>query len=142
MPTLLGLCGLEVPKSVEGTDFTGVLVRREKPPADAAALIACYSPFGEYTRARGGREYRGVRTERYTYVRDLKAPWLLFDNEKDPYQMTNLVGKPEAAEVQARLETLLQRELKRTGDEFLPGEEYVRKWGYKVDTTGTLPTRP
>ncbi len=35
------------------------------PPAPAdAALIACYHPFGQFTRDPGGREYRGVRFRR------------------------------------------------------------------------------
>lgn len=142
MPTLLGLCGLQAPKSAQGADWSPVLLGRREPPADGAALIACYAPFGEWTRARGGREYRGVRTERYTYVRDLKGPWLLFDNQQDCFQMKNLAGSPEHAEIQKRLEEALQRELRRAGDEFLPGGEYLRKWGYKVDATGSMPTRP
>jgi hypothetical protein len=44
-----------------------------------------------------GREYRGLRTKRYTYVRALAGPWLLFDNLADPYQMDNLIGEPEYA---------------------------------------------
>jgi len=39
------------------------------------------------------REYRAVRTSRYTYVRNLDGPWMLFDDEQDPWQMNNLVGK-------------------------------------------------
>ena len=27
-------------------------------------------------------------------------------------------------------------------DEFLPGQEYIRKWGYKTDANGTVPYRP
>lgn len=159
MPTLLGLCGLPVPETVEGRDFSGLITERggeceedggggeggrRKPSPKAAALIACYHPFGEWQRDQGGREYRGVRTARFTYVRDLQGPWLLYDNEKDPYQLENLCGREESAELQARLETLLERELRRLGDEFPPSEVYLKKWGYadKVDESGTLPTLP
>ena len=138
MPTLLGLCGVEGPETVEGTDYSA-LVRGEETDRDGAALIMCPSPFGEWVRAREGKEYRGVRTRRYTYVRDLKGPWLLYDNEADPYQLENLCGRPEHAALQRRLETLLTEKLEETGDGFLPGQEYVRKWGYKVDKNGTVP---
>ncbi len=37
----------------------------------------------------GGREYRGIVTKQFTYVRDLKGAWLLFDNVKDPFQLNN-----------------------------------------------------
>jgi arylsulfatase A-like enzyme len=138
MPTLLGLSGLPVPKTVEGTDFSGVLLGWAS-PAQYAALISCPAPFGQWKRARGGREYRGVRTARYTYCRDLNGPWLLFDNEKDPYQLENLCNKPEHAALQEKLDALLARKLEETNDEFLSGWDYIKKWGYEVDASGTAP---
>ena len=80
-----------------------------------------------------------MRSERYTYVRDLNGPWLLFDNETDPYQMSNLADLPEHAELQRQLEATLDRKLRETGDEFLPGWDYIRKWGYVADESGTVP---
>lgn len=138
MPTLLGLVGAEIPGTVEGTDRSGLL-RGDVADGDEPALITCPSPFGEWTRARGGREYRGVRTLRHTYVRTLDGPWLLYDNEKDPYQTENLAGKPECADVQAEMESLLAARLRQTGDKFRPGSEYIEKWGYTVNSSGTVP---
>ena len=138
MPTLLSLCGVAIPKTVEGLDFAGYL-RGEKDPSGGAAVIQCASPFGEFSRRNGGREYRGIRTIRHTYVRDLDGPWLLFDNEKDPWQLSNLIGKPEHAELQARLDAQLREKLAAAHDDFRPGAEYIAKWGYKVDANGTAP---
>ncbi|HOC57386.1 MAG TPA: sulfatase [Verrucomicrobiota bacterium] len=138
MPTLLGLCGAPIPKSVEGLDYSRYL-RGEKNPGDGATVILCASPFGEWVRRIGGREYRGVRTARYTYVRDLKGPWLLYDNQTDPCQTNNLVNLPKYAKRQAKLEATLARKLKERHDEFLPGEAYIQQWGYKVDANGTVP---
>jgi arylsulfatase A-like enzyme len=138
MPTLLGLCGIPIPETVEGTDFAPHIQGRE-PPADDAALIQCAHAFGEWTTARGGKEYRGLRTRRYTYVRDLNGPWLLYDNEADPYQMQNLVDDASSADVRNRLDETLRRKLVETDDQFLPGPEYIRKWGYTVDANGTVP---
>ncbi len=137
MPTLLGLSSITIPGTVQGTDFAPVLTGKSPVP-DNAALICCPAPFGQWTRARGGREYRGVRTRRHTYVRDLKGPWLLFDNGKDPCQLDNLCNKPEHATLQANLEALLSRRLKETNDDFLSGSDYVGKWGYQVDESGTV----
>ena len=137
MPTLLGLSGLKAPETVQGEDFSNVL-RGEKKPWNQAALISCPSPFGQWTRNRGGREYRGVRTDRYTYVRDLKGPWLLYDNKNDPYQLNNLVNKPERAKLQKQMETILVQKLQETNDEFLPGWDYIKKWNYEVDKSGTV----
>lgn len=138
MPTLLHLCDVAVPKTVEGLDFTGYL-RGGADPSGGATVIQCAAPFGEFTRAVGGREYRAVRTKRYTYVRELSGPWLLFDNEKDPYQLTNLIGQPEHAKLQADLDNLLHQKLVAAHDEFRPGADYIAKWGYKVDASGTMP---
>ncbi len=138
MPTLLALCGLPIPATVEGEDRSAWL-RGQQPDEDRAALIACVSPFGEWTRQQGGREYRGVRTRRYTYVRSLDGPWLLYDNQEDPYQRRNLIGDEKHTPVQEELEQRLQAELKRCGDSFLPGRQYVEKWGYQTDANGTVP---
>lgn len=137
MPTLLSLAGVEVPGTVEGADLSDY-ARGAEPPDDDAAVVECISPFGEFTRPQG-REYRGVRTRTHTYVRTLDGPWLLYDNVADPYQMNNLVGADGAAALRGRLDDLLQRMLDARGDRFLPGEEYIRRWGYEVDERGTVP---
>ena len=142
MPTLLGFCGLIIPPSVEGLDYSGMMAGGPNPNHENAALISCVAPFGEWSRQAGGREFRGIRTKRYTYVRDLNGPWLLYDDESDPYQDKDLVGAPEAGARQAELDSLLNRRLKAAKDEFLPADRYIAKWGYKVDRTGTLPTNP
>ncbi|MHC4521348.1 MAG: sulfatase family protein [Planctomycetota bacterium] len=138
MPTLLGLCGIDIPQTVEGADFSAVLTGQMDVP-DHAALISCPSPFGQWNRKRGGREYRGLRTARYTYARDLKGPWLLYDNVKDPYQLNNLCGKPEHAALQEQLEKALTRKLEQTRDDFRSGWDYIEQWGYTVDASGTIP---
>ncbi len=139
MPTLLGLAGVAIPQTVEGLDYSGYL-RGGPSPGDGAALIASYTPFGEWVRAKGGREYRGIRTRRYTYVRDLTGPWLLFDNEADPYQQNNLVNQPEHAALQAELDARLQAKLTAAGDTFEPGKVYIEKWGWTyIDTEGDQP---
>ncbi len=138
MPTLLGLCGIEIPSTVEGENRSAWL-RGEQPDAHRGALISCITPFGEWSRNHGGREYRGLRTVRYTYVRSLDGPWLLYDNETDPYQQRNLVDEGKYASLQADLDVQLQETLKLHKDEFRPGREYLRKWGYKTDATGTVP---
>jgi len=116
-------------------------------PPDDCALLAYYSDFGNWPLiARrpgtppiyGAREYRGVRTRRYTYVEDLTGPWLLYDTEADPYQLTNLVDAPSHAAIRGELAALLRRRLAALEDDFRPGPEYVHEWGYDVDASGTV----
>ena len=134
MPTLLGTCDLPIPATVEGCDYSA-----DTSNGGEAALLACFHPFGEWSRERGGIEYRGIRTARYTYCRRLDGPWLLFDNETDPYQQHNLVNQAACASIQSELENILQQKLDEAGDAFLDGMSYIRQWAYPQDKTGTVP---
>ncbi len=139
MPTLLGLAGLSIPETVQGSNYAPHLLNDAAAPTDGI-LLACYHPFGEYNRPkRNGREYRGIRTHSHTYVRDLNGPWLLYDNVADPYQQQNLVNQPEVAALQNQLHDKVDALLARYGDEFLPGMAYIERWGYPLDETGTVP---
>ena len=133
MPTLLGLVGATIPGEVEGIDRSGIIVGSAEPDEDHAALITCVAPFGQWDRSKGGKEYRGVRTTRYTYCRDLAGPWLLYDNEADPFQLDNLVGQAAHAALQERLDERLNALLLKTRDEFLPGPEFIARSGYVVN---------
>jgi arylsulfatase A-like enzyme len=121
MPTLLGMCGLRVPDSVEGQDAFA-------PRTKAGAFINLPVPITE-ARRHGFAEYRGLRTEHHTYVRSIRGPWLLYDNDRDPYQMHNLCGKPEHKQVQSELDHSLDARLREFKDDFLPGTEYLRRAG-------------
>lgn len=106
MPTLLGLCQLNIPESVEGLDFSAYLCG-DNDTSDGAALLSCPHPFGQWHRQIGGREYRGLRTKRYTYASSLEGPWLPYDNERDLYQPENLMDSPDAADLLQELDQRL-----------------------------------
>ncbi len=139
MPTLLGLCNIEIPSTVEGLDFSGELLGKEEIEVDAA-YITCPVPFHQWSYKNGGREYRGVRTERYTYARDLNGPWLLYDNLNDPYQMNNLCNKLEYNDIQEELDNKLQKILDERDDDFLEGKEYMKTWNYTWDNDDSIKT--
>jgi len=128
MPTLLGLCDLPVPGSVEGRDWSPFFRGEEETTGEEAALLIMPAEFTELNR-NGMKAYRGLRTGRYTYVRNLDGPWLLYDNETDPYQMKNLIGDAGFADLQEELECLLQKRLEEVGDEFLDGWAYLERDG-------------
>jgi arylsulfatase A-like enzyme len=138
LPTLLGLAGIAVPESVEGEDLSG-LIRGGREQPGRAALYMAVAPFG------GGafnREYRAIRTSRYTYVRRLDGPWLLFDDQRDPYQMDNLLDQPEFTAVRRDLDRRLHVELQKIGDDFQPAAHYIQAWGYEVDREGAISYGP
>lgn len=138
MPTLLSLCNIPIPKTVEGLDYRPYM--EGKVQIGHTTLLSCVQPFGQWNMVQhGAEEYRAIKTKQYTYARNLSGPWLLFDNINDPYQLYNLIGNEGHATLQDDMEKQLSNRLKETGDEFLPGIEYVKKWGYTLDETGTVP---
>ena len=71
---------------------------------------------------RGGANdapfFRGVRTRRYTYTIRDDGPWLLFDNDSDPYQLKNLIDDPALDDVRRKLHGMVQQWLKAANDPF------------------------
>lgn len=100
MPTLLGLCGLEIPSTVQGTDYTGLFtgqipqvmrpdgvlyIKNTDGAKGVDGKVTAYFPLS-----------RGIKTERYTLAftldrvsRKLKDV-LLYDDKNDPYQLCPL----------------------------------------------------
>ncbi len=146
MPTLLSLAGAPPPGDIDGSDLSPLFDDpHAKNPAEMS-LLACYHAFGQWRKGKDGgphgftgREYRGLRTRRYTYVRDLDGPWLLYDNSNDPFQRENLIEVSAAPSVVRDLDEALDNALAKRGDRFQPGMEYVGAWGYAVDDDGTVP---
>lgn len=137
LPTLLGLSDISLPQSIEGKDFSSELLDG-KDLGNEAALIMLPVPFHEWKFSNGGREFRGIRTKRYTYVKDLEGPWLLYDNEIDPYQENNLVNNPEFMELQNQMDAILMDKLKETNDTFLPADDYMTQWNYLYDSQDSV----
>lgn len=129
LPSLLGLANLEIPQTIEGEDISE-LIENPDPNADRTALVMNVSPFAGNVK---DAEYRLVRTKQYTYERTLEGPSKLFDNAKDPYQMTNLVGNPDFAELQKILDDKLNKALEAVGDDFRSREYYINKWNYVLN---------
>jgi arylsulfatase A-like enzyme len=128
MPTLLGLCGLTIPDTVEGRDWSPVLLGGEQATGDEDALLIMAAEFARLNQA-GMKAYRGLRNRNHTYVRNRDGPWLLFDNRADPYQMRNLVNRPEHAERRARLDRRLQERLDAMGDTFADSRTLLERAG-------------
>lgn len=134
LPTLLGLAGLSKPKPIEGEDLS--LLLRSGRDEDRAVLYMSVAPFARNVPPEKLREYRAIRTSRYTYVRGLNGPWVLYDDANDDYQTNNLIeNKSLVSELDARL----QAQLKRIGDDFRPGKDYIAEWGYEIAAHGSVP---
>ena len=133
LPTLLALAGIAIPHTVEGDNLSEIL-HSSATASDRAALIMQVSPW-----SKNLDEYRGIRTEKYTYVRKMDGPWLMFDDQKDPWQMSNLIHDPDYTDVRADLERKLQEELGKIRDTFQPRQHYIDQWGLRLNSQGYIP---
>ncbi len=89
-PTLCDLTGLPKPDFLEGVSIR--------------ALLA--NPQAEWTRpalSTFGFNNHSVRSAKYRYTRYDNGDEELYDEKADPYEWTNLAGKPELAPVKADL---------------------------------------
>ncbi len=122
MPTLLSLCGLPVPERVQGRDLAHAALG--EPGFEPDSVYLQILGHGWPNRHKWVGFWRGVRTPRYTYARwkDPENRSMLFDREKDPFELNNLSGEKEHAALEAELEARLQRWMKETGDPFDTGE--------------------
>lgn len=127
LPSLLSLCDIDIPESIEGYDLSDIMKDPSK-DIERAALYMNPTPFGI---AFPIDEYRAIRTASYTYVKTPKGPSMLFDNRKDPTQIHNLVNQKSLRKVQSRLDKAMTKELIRIGDETIkPRDHYLKKFGY------------
>lgn len=126
-PTVLDLLGLKSLLATDGVDRSDFL--RGKGPGADSVLLMNILPATEAT-IQGFDEWRGIRTERYTYVESPgRDPWLLYDNWGDPWQLHNRIDAHDFLSTQAELCTVLRRRLREIGDAFHSGPEHLREQG-------------
>ena len=149
MPSVLGLMGLPIPETTQGTDFSPLLLG-EKFSTPKSAFLAIYTFKGLVDKAHktnlGEGHWRGVKTAQYTYAiiqkgffsgakrfDGLTDTWgkldrtskekieVLFDNEADPYQMNPFTrGKSaETDKVMDELKKEVMKYLVQTNDPWM-----------------------
>jgi arylsulfatase A-like enzyme len=129
-PTLLSLCGIKPPAKMQGSDLSGVILAK----SDKAPGSAFFQIFGPYQGDGTDDGWRGVRTSRYLYARYETKPWLLYDLEKDPYEMHNLVDDPGSQGLLKEMESRLTAWMNQTGD------SWKYDWHELVEDKGRLYT--
>lgn len=113
MPTLLGLCGAGIPSQVQGLNQSDLFAGKGEEIRESAYLFNTHAGSGP------GCDWRGIRTKDWVYAYHMEGDWVLYDLKNDPYQLNNLVGKPEYRDQRNALRKALEA-LRSELDENLP----------------------
>ncbi len=117
-PSLCALTGLSVPAVCQGRDLSAAFRGQKIDEPESTILMHIDKANLALDEEHPAPVFRGVRTTRYTYAEHSGGPWLLFDNQEDPYQEHNLVTSPAQASLRGDLRGLLGEWLYRAGDRF------------------------
>lgn len=128
-PTLLGLLGQRIPAKMQGRDLSPQIARGAQIPRRAVYLGDLF-PSDQADR-QGITAWRGIKTDRYLYARNVAGPWLLYDDQNDPFQVHNLIDDPAMKDVRAELEQELGRQMEWFGDRLLDREEFLDALGIR-----------
>ena len=126
MPTLLNMMELPIPEEVEGRDLSDAIFEKEGAYRPEGALMMGTGPTALFN---DGFEWRAFRNGKYTYATYLRdGSELLFDNEKDPLQMNNLISDSAYNEIASALKAQMKAEMERVNDKFHPCSYYRDNW--------------
>ncbi len=112
-PTLLEVAGRRPATGMQGRSLVPVLA--QKAEGWRTSFLIEYFSDTVFPRIRT-MGYSAVRTTRHKYIqfRELKGMDELYDLEADPYEMTNLIARPEAGDLLQQMQAELQRLLDET----------------------------
>ncbi|MBN1582343.1 MAG: sulfatase [Anaerolineae bacterium] len=118
-PTTLGLCGIDAPEWMQGTDYAGYrIVGREVIDEPDSAYLQLVIPTGHGDSV--DRAWRGIVTrDGWKYVVLERQPWLMFDLTEDPYEQINLAHNSRFSRERRRLQDRLAAWIVDTGDSFV-----------------------
>lgn len=119
MPTLCSLCGLSIPVTCMGRDFSPTLRGGQGPDPEMQFIMHISKKNASHGDKHPAPIFRGVRTRRYTYAHYPDRPWCLFDNEEDPYQLNNLIDDSSKAALRKELDKRLREFLREAEDPFV-----------------------
>jgi len=124
-PTLLGLAGLPALPRAQGFNYAPHLLGKplgRKALPDHAVLVS-------YTKTESNEHgpWRGIRTRRWKYARFEDKPWVLYDLERDPFELNNLAASAEHAKQRARFDRMIASHMRRTGDTWVERFDVLRR---------------
>ncbi len=116
-PTALKLCGIDVPEWMKGTDYSHYRFGNRNGDEPDSAYIQSVIPTGHGDSV--DKPWRGVVTrDGWKYVCFESVAWLMFDLNRDPYELVNVAHNPAYAGKRKSLNDRLKKWIEDTGDKF------------------------
>lgn len=110
VPTLLEIAGCDVPDDLHAVSMMPYLLGKEHPNGRQNAMVTCNGQqFGLFFQ-------RMVRDKRYKYIWNLTDVDELYDLEKDPCEITNLIYDENYTEILVQMRKKLYDELRAVDD--------------------------
>ncbi|ANH37517.1 Choline-sulfatase [Nocardioides dokdonensis FR1436] len=103
VPTFLDIAGAEAGVEVDGRSLLDLWRGEETEDLHPGGVLVQGGPFRPETPDTGWL-YRGIRTDRYTWVRFHDGFVEMYDRDRDPHQVESVTGRPRYAAVEAELE--------------------------------------
>ena len=63
--------------------------------------------------------WRGIRNQKWKYARHQDKPWVLYDLEKDAFELKNLAGEPAHRALMAELDGRIAAHMAAMGDDWV-----------------------
>ena len=116
-PSLCSLCGVPIPRTVEGHDLSPAWCGLPGAFEQDALLTMNFS--AKYDWLEDGAEWRGVRTKTHSYARRRDGRVELYDLANDPLELTNLAEQADHADARDRMEARMRSLQAIRGDELV-----------------------
>jgi arylsulfatase A-like enzyme len=116
--TSLGLCGIDLPKDMQGYDYSPhIRSDQSAPPVPDSALLQIVRPTRHPDSV--DRAWRGLVTrDGWKYGVFEQCPWVLFNLNEDPFEQANLAFNSRHRTQRERLHGVLADWLEKTEDPF------------------------
>lgn len=104
-----GFAGADIPADIQGQSLRTILENGGKTPADWRK--AAYYHYYEYPAEHSVKRHYGIRTADFKLIHFYNDvdEWEMYDLKNDPSELNSVFGKPEYADKQAELISLLKR---------------------------------